>query len=82
VDDRSALLRACYTNSLAVGDELGAGTVAFPLISAGIYGWPVEDAVRQATAAVNGAPTQVGEVRLVLYGPDVFAVARRLVAGS
>ncbi|GAA0418844.1 hypothetical protein Aca07nite_05620 [Actinoplanes capillaceus] len=44
-EDRSELLRACYTNALQVADDLGAASVAFPLISAGVYRWPVEDAV-------------------------------------
>ena len=43
--DRS-LLESCYREALAVADELGAATVAFPLVSAGIYGWPTDDAVR------------------------------------
>ena len=45
--DRS-LLTSCYSNALAVADELGARTVAFPLVSAGIYGWPKQDAVAAA----------------------------------
>src|SRR5829696_4910257 len=36
-DDRSELLAACYRNALRVADELGASTVAFPAISAGIW---------------------------------------------
>src|SRR6516165_8114109 len=47
-DDRSALLASCYERSLAVADELGAATVAFPAVSAGIYGWPTADAARIA----------------------------------
>jgi O-acetyl-ADP-ribose deacetylase (regulator of RNase III) len=54
-EDRSELLRACYTNSLRVADELGAESIAFPLISAGIYRWPVDDAVRQALAVLRAA---------------------------
>src|SRR3954453_2738275 len=38
------LLTSCYSRALAVADELGARTVAFPVISAGIYGWPKDDA--------------------------------------
>ena len=41
-DDRSAVLASCYAQSLRVADELGARTVAFPAVSAGIYGWPAE----------------------------------------
>ncbi|WP_229401081.1 O-acetyl-ADP-ribose deacetylase [Micromonospora okii] len=80
-EDRSALLRDCYVNSLAVADGLGAVTVAFPLISAGVYGWPVADAVRQALAALRAAsPEHVTEARLVLFGPDTYAVARRIAS--
>src|SRR3954454_18453736 len=38
-EDRSAVLRSCYAAGLRVADGLGARTVAFPAISAGIYGW-------------------------------------------
>ncbi|MEU7803441.1 O-acetyl-ADP-ribose deacetylase [Micromonospora arborensis] len=78
-EDRSALLRDCYANSLRVADELGAITVAFPLISAGIYGWPLDDAVRQALSVLRAAtPASVTEARLVLFGADTHAVARRM----
>ncbi|MFR9776779.1 O-acetyl-ADP-ribose deacetylase [Micromonospora sp. MS34] len=82
-EDRSALLRDCYANSLRVADELGAARVAFPLISAGIYGWPVDDAVRQALAVLHAAaPAQVTEARLVLFGADTYAVATRVAAAG
>ncbi|MFG1870229.1 O-acetyl-ADP-ribose deacetylase [Micromonospora arborensis] len=78
-EDRSTLLRDCYANSLAVADELGATTVAFPLISSGIYGWPIDDAVRQALSVLRSAtPTAVMQTRLVLFGADTHAVARRM----
>ncbi|MGC1212520.1 MAG: O-acetyl-ADP-ribose deacetylase [Micromonospora sp.] len=80
-EDRSALLRDCYANGLRVADELGAVTVAFPLISAGIYGWPVDDAVRQALTVLRAAtPAHVGEARLVLFGADTYATAERVAA--
>src|SRR5438093_7482162 len=44
--DRSALLRSCYVESLRVAEELGAGTVAFPAISTGVYRWPVDHGAR------------------------------------
>jgi O-acetyl-ADP-ribose deacetylase (regulator of RNase III) len=78
-DDRSATLRSCYSRSLAVADELGAGTVAFPLISSGVFGWPLDDAVRQALTALRGAETTVAEVRLVLFGREAYAVAETIV---
>ncbi|WCN81067.1 O-acetyl-ADP-ribose deacetylase [Micromonospora sp. LH3U1] len=78
-EDRSALLRDCYANSLRVADDLGVTTVAFPLISAGIYGWPIDDAVRQAlTVLRSAAPVNVTEVRLVLFGAETLATARRV----
>ncbi|MEV1330210.1 O-acetyl-ADP-ribose deacetylase [Micromonospora costi] len=80
-EDRSGLLRDCYANSLAVADDLGAGSVAFPLISAGVYGWPVDDAVRQALTVLRAAaPGRVAEARLVLFGTDTYATAERVAA--
>lgn len=80
-EDRSALLRACYTNSLTVADGLGATTIAFPLISAGVYGWPIEDAVRQALSVLRAAtPTTITEARLVLFGADTYAIAEHVHA--
>jgi O-acetyl-ADP-ribose deacetylase len=76
--DQSATLRSCYTSSLAVADELGASTVAFPLISAGAYGWPLEDALGQAFTALRSAETAVEEARLVLFGASTFATAQRV----
>ena len=77
-EDRSHLLRACYTSSLAVADEIGARTVAFPLISAGAFGWPVADAVGQALTALRSATTGVELARMVLFGGSVYAVARQV----
>jgi O-acetyl-ADP-ribose deacetylase len=78
--DQSATLRSCYTRSLAVAGELRAATVAFPLISAGAYGWPVENAVAQALGAMRQAETGVEEARLVLFGDAAFAAAERVFA--
>jgi O-acetyl-ADP-ribose deacetylase (regulator of RNase III) len=72
--DRSAVLRSCYTESLRVADGLGAHTVAFPAISAGVYGWPVDDAARQAVAGVRAASVEhVCEVRFVLFDDRTHA---------
>lgn len=68
-EDRSHLLASCYRESLRVADELGAGSVAFPAVSAGAYGWPIDDAARVALTAVRDAATEVGEVRFVLFTP-------------
>ncbi|RKT07707.1 O-acetyl-ADP-ribose deacetylase (regulator of RNase III) [Streptomyces sp. 3211.6] len=66
------LLASCYRESLRVADELGARTVAFPAISTGAYGWPMEDAARIAVEAVLGAETNVEEVRFVLYDESAY----------
>ena len=73
-EDRSAILASCYERSLAVADELGAATVAFPAVSAGIYGWPAGDAARIALTTVRTTPSQLAEARFVLFSPDMRAV--------
>ncbi|MFJ8667160.1 O-acetyl-ADP-ribose deacetylase [Streptomyces sp. NPDC093600] len=78
-EDRSALLASCYRESLKVADELGARTVAFPAVSAGIYGWPMEDAARIAVETVRDTETKVEEVRFVLFDDRAYeAFARHI----
>ena len=64
------LLRSCYRNSLALAREKGCGSIAFPLISAGVYGYPKAEALRVATEEI-GAFLEAGEedtkVFLVLF---------------
>jgi O-acetyl-ADP-ribose deacetylase (regulator of RNase III) len=74
-------LRSCYRNSLAVAAELGASTVAFPLISAGSYGWPTEDAILQAVDSIGAAPND-GVATLVLFSAETFALAQSIFAGG
>jgi O-acetyl-ADP-ribose deacetylase len=69
--DRS-LLTSCYSNVLEVADELGAETVAFPLVSAGIYGWPLEDAALAAVETLRRTPSRVSEARLVAFGDAAY----------
>ncbi|MDQ2662193.1 MAG: macro domain-containing protein, partial [Actinomycetota bacterium] len=52
-----ALLVSCYRRALEVADELEARSIAFPLISAGIYGWPLEDAIEVAVSTIADAST-------------------------
>jgi O-acetyl-ADP-ribose deacetylase len=73
------LLESCYANALAVADELGARVLAFPLISAGAYGWPLADAARCAVETLGQTPTQVQEARLMVFGDDARAAFDRLV---
>ncbi|GAA4674485.1 O-acetyl-ADP-ribose deacetylase [Gordonia humi] len=68
--DRS-LLESCYRNSLAVADDLGLRRVAFPLISAGVYGWPIDDAIAAAVDTVAGAMTSVETVTFVAFNDEL-----------
>lgn len=80
--DRS-LLTSCYARALAVADQLGARSVAFPLVSAGIYGWPLDDAALAAVETLRGTPSSVEEARLVAFGATVReALERALQAAS
>ncbi|MGW6690593.1 O-acetyl-ADP-ribose deacetylase [Streptomyces sp. NPDC054961] len=71
-EDRSELLASCYRESLRVADGLGARSVAFPAISTGIYGWPMDDGARIAVETVRATPTAVEEVRFVLFDERAF----------
>jgi O-acetyl-ADP-ribose deacetylase len=66
-EDRSTLLASCYRASLRVADELGAASIAFPAVSAGIYRWPLDDAARIAVETVRANATSVTLVRFVLF---------------
>jgi O-acetyl-ADP-ribose deacetylase len=71
-EDRSALLASCYRTSLEVADEIGATSVAFPAVSAGIYRWPLDDAARIAVETVRGTDTAVALVRFVLFDDKAY----------
>jgi O-acetyl-ADP-ribose deacetylase (regulator of RNase III) len=71
------LLASCHAACLTVADELGAATVAFPAISTGIYGYPLDEAAPIAVDAVRSADTRVEEVRFVLFGHDAYEAFQR-----
>ncbi|MBT2364323.1 O-acetyl-ADP-ribose deacetylase [Streptomyces sp. ISL-10] len=82
-EDRSALLASCYQESLRVAAELGARTVAFPAISTGIYGWPMDDGARIAIRTVREAATEpVTEVRFVLFDEAAYAQFEAALAAA
>jgi O-acetyl-ADP-ribose deacetylase len=70
--DAPGELASCHTESLLIADELGAQTVAFPAISTGVFGYPIDEAAAVAVGAVRSAETTVDEVRFVLFGREAF----------
>ena len=73
-----ALLASCFRRSLDVADELGAASVAFPAVSAGIYGWDADDVASVAVEAVRRWATShegasVRHVRFVLFSEQLLA---------
>lgn len=66
------LLESCYRRSLEVADVLGAQTVAFPLLSAGVYGWPIDDAVDAAIESIWATRTAVASVTLVAFDDEIY----------
>lgn len=67
--DHSDQLESAYRESMRVAAQLGATSVAFPAISAGIYGWPIDDAARIAVTTVSGTidDGMAGDVELVRF---------------
>ena len=64
-----ALLASCFARSLDVAAGLGAASVAFPAISAGVYGWDAAEVARVAVDAVRAHPRPgIRRVRFVLFG--------------
>jgi O-acetyl-ADP-ribose deacetylase (regulator of RNase III) len=61
------LLASCYARALAVADELGAASVAFPAISTGVYGFPSDEAAAIAVDTVRSVRTAVRRVLLVAF---------------
>jgi O-acetyl-ADP-ribose deacetylase (regulator of RNase III) len=73
------LLTSCYSRALEVADELGARTVAFPLVSAGVYAWPFDDAVNAALETLRAASTDVEEARMMAFTSSTYdAIRQRL----
>ena len=75
-----ALLTSCYRRALEVADELGARSVAFPLVSAGIYGWPKGDAMAAAVETIRATPTRVEQARIVAFDRATADALSALVA--
>ena len=80
-----AQLADCYRRSLQLAAETGLETIAFPAISTGIYGYPLEPATRIAVAEARRHLTAAGPPRTIIFccfGADVLAVYDTVLAQS
>ncbi len=73
-------LADCHIASLRIADELGARSIAFPAISTGAFGYPLEEATTVAVAAVRGTRTQVEAIRFVLFDETARDAFERALA--
>ena len=71
--DKSDQLASCYRTSLHVADEIGARTIAFPTISAGVYGYPMDEATRIAVETCRQTVTKVDTIYLVAFNAEAEA---------
>ena len=74
------LLASCYRKSIALAAASGCRSIAFPCISTGVYGYPLEPAARIAVAAVEGALREADGIRQVVF--CCFSAADRAVYES
>ena len=76
------LLASCYRKCLEMAEERGVRTMAFPAISTGVYGYPLEEAaaiaLREVKAHLERAGTQLQQVTFVLFGKAAYEVYARL----
>jgi O-acetyl-ADP-ribose deacetylase (regulator of RNase III) len=71
------LLASCYRRCLEVADELRVGSLAFPAISTGAFGFPADLAAEIAVTTLRGTPTSVRAIRLVAFDPEMQALYER-----
>jgi len=76
-EDRSPTLRSAYARSLHVAADLGAHSVAFPLLCSGVHGWPIPDAAHHAITALRAATTTIHDITIVAFSPEAHQALRQ-----
>ena len=78
-----ALLRGAYRSSLMLAEERGCETIAFPAISCGIYGYPLEEgarvAIEEASDWLQNKERSVRSIRFVLFDASTYAAFERFL---
>ena len=72
------LLAACYRNALTLARRHGAGSVAFPCISTGVYGYPRDEAAAVALSELHRSEGEFEGLVVCCFGPEDVAIYRRL----
>jgi len=75
------LLKDCYENSLRLAKGAGLRSIAFPAISTGVYGYPIEEATRIALAAGRAFEKDFDEIRFVCFSDKDLDVYKRIWEG-
>ncbi len=72
-------LASCYRECLARADDVEAKSIAFPAISAGIYGYPIQLSAAIAVKTIQTTPTNVRLVRFIAFNKTTFDVYKKLL---
>ena len=75
-DEAKELLTLCYESSLKLARDRGLKTVAFPLISAGVYGYPQREAIKVAVETMKKHQNDFDETTLILFGDREYGFAK------
>jgi len=74
------LLSAAHRSSLALAVENGLESIAFPAISCGVYGYPIDEAAAVSAKVVREKQWDLREIRFVLYSAEILAAWNRAFA--